>query len=624
MSVAPKNELTWWGTDGAMSNGRAIERKSHTRAEPPKLVPESAAIELLDSDRERAMKAAVYTRVSTEEQRERQTIQTQRQFAEQYCKLHEIPVAGVYSDDGVTGTLPLSKRPAGIKLLEDAKASKFDTVLFYKLDRLGRDPRLTLNAVDELESCGVKIKSMTEPFDTGDATGRFLLTILSGVAGLERETFMERSRAGTERLARDGCWLGGIVPYGYRVEGKKRDARLVISEDPLPDLPMSEADVIRMVFHLSSNEGWSCCKIAKHLTTLGIPPAYARDGRKVARGKRKQATAGIWWAGRIGNLLTNTTYKGLHYYGRRSKKKREVIERHVPAIVDRATWESAQETLRKGRVNARRNTRRRYLLRSFMKCGKCGLTYIGSTTKAGTVFYRCSGKNGRGPYAVRGETCPSKPVPGEIEEIVWADVERFLRNPGTVLETLARKMDGVNDEQAMHQQNVDLLEMQLAEKGAERERVLLLYRRGTVDAALLEKQMAAIDQESRELTTALQEAQEALSGLQAARTAAGSVEALLRELNGRLDGDLTWKLKHELVEALVDGIRVETVQENGHKEAVAHVTYRFATPELPLLLARTPVRFTIAPPGSPCRTGVGGGRVQAWRGWLPGRDALSR
>jgi site-specific DNA recombinase len=234
------------------------------------------------------MTAAIYMRVSTEEQRERQTIETQRQFATQYCELNKIHVFETYSDDGVTGTLPLAKRPAGSKMLEDARAGRFDTVLFYRLDRLGRDPRLTLNTVNELESCGVKVQSMTEPFSTGDATGRFLLTILSGVAGLERETFMERSRAGTDRLARDGAWLGGITPYGYRVEGKKREARLIVSDEPLPGVPMSEADVIRMIYHLSADKGWSCLAIAKHLTALGVPPSYSKDGRKVLRGKRKE------------------------------------------------------------------------------------------------------------------------------------------------------------------------------------------------------------------------------------------------------------------------------------------------------------------------------------------------
>ena len=201
------------------------------------------------------MKAAIYLRVSTEEQRERQSIATQRDFAERYCALHEIPVAGWYADDGVTGTLPLEQRPEGTRLLEDAKAKKFDTVLIYKLDRLGREPRLILNAVKELEDLGAEAKSMTEPFDTSSPSGRFMLTILSGVAGLERENIIQRSVEGTNRLAREGAWLGGLVPFGYRVEGERRARRLVISEQPLPGTSLSEAHVIRLIYGLAGDEG---------------------------------------------------------------------------------------------------------------------------------------------------------------------------------------------------------------------------------------------------------------------------------------------------------------------------------------------------------------------------------
>ncbi len=93
------------------------------------------------------MKSAIYMRVSSsEEQRERQTIEIQRDFAKKYCELHEIPVANYFADDGCSGTIPLGERPEGRRLLDDAKEHAFDTVLIYKLDRLGRDARLILDA----------------------------------------------------------------------------------------------------------------------------------------------------------------------------------------------------------------------------------------------------------------------------------------------------------------------------------------------------------------------------------------------------------------------------------------------------------------------------------------------
>jgi site-specific DNA recombinase len=160
------------------------------------------------------MPVAVYLRVSTEEQKERQSIQTQREFAERYCEQHNLNAFHFYADDGVSGTLPLHSRPEGRQILHDARLRRFDQLLVYKLDRLGRETRLTLDAVAELESCGVRIKSMTEEFDTATASGRLMLTLLSGFAAHERDVIRERSLAGRQRVAEAGGWLGGHVAFG--------------------------------------------------------------------------------------------------------------------------------------------------------------------------------------------------------------------------------------------------------------------------------------------------------------------------------------------------------------------------------------------------------------------------
>jgi site-specific DNA recombinase len=191
------------------------------------------------------MAVGVYLRVSTEEQRERQSIVTQRDFATRYCDLHQLPVHAEYADDGVTGTVPLEQRPAGMRLIEAARHHKFDQLLVFKLDRLGRDTRLILNAVAELEKHGVRVRSMTEDFDTATATGRLMLTMLSGFAAHERELIRERSVAGTNRKVEAGAWLGGVVPYGYRKVGERGQGRLVVSEGHIPGYELSEAEVIR-------------------------------------------------------------------------------------------------------------------------------------------------------------------------------------------------------------------------------------------------------------------------------------------------------------------------------------------------------------------------------------------
>ena len=211
------------------------------------------------------MAVALYLRVSTEEQRERQSIATQLDFALRYCALHQLTIHQTYADDGVSGTVPVEMRPLGARLLEDARHHQFDQLLVFKLDRLGRDTRLILNTVAELEKEGVRVRSMTEEFDTATSTGRLMLTLLSGFAAHERELIRERSMAGTNRLAETGAWLGGVVPYGYRKQGDRNAARLVLSEEPIPGLPISEAAVIEAIFRLCAFEKKSCQKIADHL-----------------------------------------------------------------------------------------------------------------------------------------------------------------------------------------------------------------------------------------------------------------------------------------------------------------------------------------------------------------------
>lgn len=236
------------------------------------------------------LKVAVYPRVSSEEQVERKTIENQLEFGRKYCDLHQLEVVEWFKDEGVTGTIPLDSREAGARVLEDARLGRFDLLLIYRLDRLGRSARVILNAVYELEQHGVKIRSMTEPFDTGDPSGRFLLTILAGVADLERETILDRMWHGANRAAREGKWLGGIVPYGYRVNAEKR---LEIVEEPLPGMEISEADVIRLIYRLIAEQGYSTIKVADYLNALGVPPSYTKDGRLVKTGKRYTKTAGI-------------------------------------------------------------------------------------------------------------------------------------------------------------------------------------------------------------------------------------------------------------------------------------------------------------------------------------------
>lgn len=528
---------------------------------------------------------------------------------------------------------PTSTRGRYFSASADVAARGINTVVVYRVDRLARGRKL-LTTLDELEAAGGRyIISVTEArYDLRDPNDEFQLTMLSGVSGYEASGFLRRSKDATNRLAREGVWLGGIVPYGYRVEGEKRTARLVVADGSLSGCGLSEPDVVRLMYRRTIEDGWSCQRIADELNTLGVPPAYQRDGRTMLRGKRVAQTQGIWRAGRIRNMLVNETYKGLHRYGKRTADpEREVIERQVPAIVDAATWERAQQTLQSHQLLSPHNVQHDYLLRGLVKCGMCGLTYSGLRWQSRGrlhMYYRCNGAaQARGLFGKSGHKCPSKAVDGEwLEPQVWADIEAFLCNPGDVLAQLAEQMQGQENRTDELRDELAGLKLRLGSKQAERDTVVGLYRRGRIDTMTLDRQLDQIAEEECELQDAITQREAALTDARRTEDDLRTADDLLHDLRARLDASLDFPTRRRIIETLVGGVTVDTeTDERGHKRVAVTVRYRFDAPNPPSIITHTGSRVRR---GSACvvavETSVGGRvRLPAKR-CTTGRTALSR
>lgn len=564
---------------------------------------------------------ASYVRVSTDEQRERATIETQRTMIATYYEQHGITQKYAYSDDGWSGRrFHFYQRPDGKRLLDDAKTHGFQTLIVYRIDRIARGRKL-LSAIDSFESVGIRyITSVTEQtFDLKNHTDVLLLTMLSGVSGYEAESTLQRSSDATQRLAHEGQWLGGIVPYGYRVEGVKRSARLVPAEEPIPGRSdnLSEAGIIRLIFALIVEDGWTSQRIADHLNALGIPPAYARDGRDTIereatalRGKRTLRVQGIWRSGRIVNMLHNTTYYGVHQYGKRStsdqnKQPRPMVSRSVPALVDEVTWKRAQERLHEHQIITPKSKKYTYLLRGLISCGCCGLSYNGiamngrwlntrqtEKMRAGdttytrgqpVIYYRCNGANQfRGIYGKQGQRCPSKAINGErLEADIWRDVEHYIRHPDEVIEQLAMQLNDRDQRADQLRDVVADLQMAAASKKEERHTILTLFRRGRIDEPTLDEHLDRIKIEEDEIQNTIVERQTALLALLNAEEGLRATSDLLKTLGAWLDNPtetppvpmmkvdsvptssnqngITPQQKRILIEALVERIVIETV-----------------------------------------------------------------
>ena len=133
-------------------------------------------------------------------------------------------------------------------------------------------------------------------------------------------------------------------------------------------------------------------------------------------------------------MVIMTVYKGIYQYGKRSEKKREILEVRVPRLVSDELWQAAQEALARNRLIAK-NTPRHYLLTGLIKCGECGKSYCAAHGRDNIIWWRC---NGRMTSRYDSDNrCKSKMVKStEIEPIVWQDIERWLRNPGDLIKEL--------------------------------------------------------------------------------------------------------------------------------------------------------------------------------------------
>jgi site-specific DNA recombinase len=238
---------------------------------------------------------ATYERVSSEDQRNRETIKTQTdEIARRLASTPGIALVGRYADDGVSGTIPIAERPAGARLLADAARGLFDEVWVYSVDRLGRgwiDPEIVW---ETLESAGVTIYSVRE--EVGD---RLVYHIMAGLAAKKRTDFLRLSSDGMNRAAKEGRYCGGIRPFGYLVEGKRPQSYLMPAEEPILGSLLSEAEAVRLMYRRLAVDGKSCQGIADELNALGIPTLYALEagacGANGPRDSGARAGSGTWW-----------------------------------------------------------------------------------------------------------------------------------------------------------------------------------------------------------------------------------------------------------------------------------------------------------------------------------------
>ena len=482
------------------------------------------------------IRAALYARVSTEEQKENHSIAAQLELLRKHSSQNEYEIAEEYVDGGFSGTS--MERPAFQKLLRDAALGKFQLILVYRVDRFFRNNKALLTVTDDLEKLGVSIRSITEPFDTSTYLGRFTLSLHGSLAQLERDTFLERSRIGRLRRAKEGHYWGSLAKFGYDYDSEA--GNLVINE--------KETKVVVLIFRLYNETDSSLVKVTRRLRKLGL---------RTKEGKEFQGCT-------VHDILRDGAYTGKWYANRFEEKDKvrklrprdQWIEVSVPRIIPDELFERTQRLLRERRNYSERNAKHSYLLQGMAKCGDCGSSVSGTADKSfqvkngkkygpySRIFYRCTHwvKNRyekilscRLRYA-RAET---------LEQVVWNKVEGILQNPELIEKSVQRR-EALSDARKVEAQQ-ELVRIDAKQQGLIRQeqRILEAYRQSIISIEQLKEQIEGIRKEKPQLETARQEFQEALQQPDSRKEVMNAIESVKRLKEGL--GNFTLEVKRKVL-----------------------------------------------------------------------------
>lgn len=501
----------------------------------------------------RSQRAAVYCRSYGEESGEGAAIQDQQEFARRFASFHSLSLSQVYSDEGEPQTTDPVERPAGKRMLEDARAGKYDLLLVYRLDRLSLSLWHLLNVYRKLEWYGVAIRSMTEPIDTSTAAGRFVFQLLGSISEVEREHTRKRASFGRVQALADGRALGR-TPFGYRTDGEGKPVA-----DP------KESALVKEIFALAA-EGDSAGAIARRLNERAVSPIW------LSRGYRAKGEVEGWTRSTVTKILHNPVYwTGEWRYTPKGASSAMVP---VPALVGGMTAHRALRQLSRNNLVAKR-PHRPYLLSGLIRC-ECGRAAVGSGGSGNRVYYLCPTQKGRRETE---RSCGTGMVRADLLDAeVWNGISRGLAANGGLgasikaklvksaeeVEAIKLRLDQVNAEySALVARRLDA--QVRGDNGEITREELTTYLRDSLDRARqLEAQRAEV---SRQLAIA-QDQQE--------RTA--STEAMCDQLPELMvEAGTDPELKRQIAQSLVREV-VLRVQEGGC--TAAYVDYLFDEPRL--------------------------------------------
>jgi site-specific DNA recombinase len=493
---------------------------------------------------------ATYARVSTRQQEQQGTIQSQIAALTAYASAQGWDLAPdhAYVDAGYSGAR--LDRP-GLEHLRDAAwRGELDAVLILAPDRLARHYAYQYVVVEELERAGCRVIFVNGPFDTSPEQ-RLVREVQGLFAEFERAALQERSRRGKLHAARQGRFFTGAGAYGYTYL-KAQDGqpgRCVINE--------AEATIVRQMFSWLIGEQLSTQGIAQRLTNQQVPTRHGQVP---------------WSPASVHKILSNPLYTGTHYYnrsenapddtpgGRRATKtprrrlrpRDEWIAVPWPALISEELFAMAARQMQLNRERSPRRTRYQYLLQGLLICGSCGRR-LGGHAGAASGRYECTRRRSLEPPERR---CSLRSISQlDIEPVVWAHIVALLEQPAVLLRYVEQQRAEDGPEVSDGQRELRRLQRQQAALRREEQRLIDAYQVGALEVEELRERRQRLRDAGQQLQQREELVWRQLAQVEEMASVTEMVEAFCERLRAQLV-EPSFALKRQVLRLVVERITV--------------------------------------------------------------------
>lgn len=420
------------------------------------------------------LRAAVYIRYSSENQRDGYSVEYQLDECKKYINEKGFIFEKAYIDEAVSGK-STNNRSGFFDLLSDVKKGLYDVVIVYKYSRFARNLMEATLYRQQIEKNGAKLISAMERIDDSTPEGRMMRNIIMTMDEYYSDNLSVFVQSSMYTAAKKGKYLGGTLPYGFNVNE---------NGDYIEN--KAEADIVRRVFDLR----------AAGAMPADILRIFQDDGTRGRGGKPFTQQL-------LNKIMRSEKYIGTYKY--RVKGYDPVyIPNAFPAIIEKSTWDKVQAiidgTAQKRGVNAKGRARRyTYPLTGKIVCGCCGEPFTGNSKGNGISYYTCRGQD-------KLQICKNGSVlKSALEDYVFGKIKELILSENIIDDIARIVMQSFDNSGAEENIENDLQALRKERSEIKRKiaEIVDLKLEGKISKDILDKKALALETELQAVESAL-------------------------------------------------------------------------------------------------------------------------